>query len=274
MNSIVKPIDHVGSRFLAWLDYIKSIWLMAYLSIRSSFVHQSQGYRTIFGVISAQIYFTGWQAIPLMSMLALSSGTIVILQSSTNLSILGRTEMIGNLMVVIIVRELGPLLTALVVIARSGTAVASELGNMRVNREIEALETMGIDPYSFIIFPRLLGGLISVICLGFYFNLVALMGGFFISRLIHAMPLNFYLDSIASAFSSEDLWLYFIKSSFSGIMIFVIACYHGLQVKQSPHEVPQVTTKAVVNSIIAVVLFNLTVTTIFYLNRLIELGII
>src|SRR6202020_946151 len=92
---------------------------------------------------------------------SLASGSIVILQSSSNLSLLGGGDLLGDLMVAIIVREIAPLLTALIVIARSGTAVASEIGNMRVNREIEALESMGIHPLGFIVFPRLLGGMVS-----------------------------------------------------------------------------------------------------------------
>ena len=121
---------------------------MIYLSIRATLLDQHQGLRTIIGVVSAQIYFTGWQALPLISVLALASGSITILQSSSELSLLGGSEMIGNLLVVIMVREVGPLLTALVVVARSGSAVATEVGNMRANREIEALESIGINPMS------------------------------------------------------------------------------------------------------------------------------
>ena len=138
----------------------------------------AQGFRTILRVTAGQIYFTGWQAIPLISVLALACGGLVILQSGANLTLFGGSQMIGNLLVVIVVRELGPLMTALVVIARSGTAVASEVGNMRANREIEALESMGINPLIFIVFPRVLGGVISVVCLSFYFTLIALIGGF------------------------------------------------------------------------------------------------
>jgi phospholipid/cholesterol/gamma-HCH transport system permease protein len=100
-----------------------------------------------------------------------------------------------------IVREAGPLLVALVVIARSGTAVASEIGNMRANREIEALESMGINPLSFIVFPRVLGGVISVLCLAFYFNVLALVGGFLLTRFIQDMSFSFYTDSLMRGFA-------------------------------------------------------------------------
>ena len=118
-------IDRLGRSITGNLEYTARVLLMVYLSVRATVRDQTQGFRTIFSVISAQIYFTGWQAIPLISVLALASGGVVILQSSSQLNMFGGSQMIGNLLVVIVVRELGPLITALLVIARSGTAVAS-----------------------------------------------------------------------------------------------------------------------------------------------------
>lgn len=267
-------IDRLGARFIDLIVYTARVLLMIYLSGRAALLDQSQGLRTIFSVVSAQIYFTAWQALPLISLLALAAGGVVIIQSSAQLTLLGSWEMIGNLMVIIVVRELAPLMVALVVIARSGTAVASEIGNMRVNREIEALEVMGINPLSFIVFPRLFGGVVSVICLAFYFNIVALFGGFLVSTFVQDMPFAFYLDSLAQSLGYEDVWVFALKNAFGGAIIFTVCCFQGLSVKQSSHEVPQVTTKAVVNSIIYIVVFNLGVTAAVYLKQLMSLGII
>jgi phospholipid/cholesterol/gamma-HCH transport system permease protein len=274
MTFVTNQIDRWGKTVIGQLEYTARVLLMVYLSVRAAMVDQAQGARTIFSVISAQIYFTGFQAMPLISVLALASGGVVILQSSSNLSLLGGSEMIGKLLVVIIVRELGPLMTALVVIARSGTAVASEVGNMRANREIEALESMGINPLSYIVFPRIVGGVLSVVCLAFYYVMIALLGGFLITRLIQDMPFTFYYESLANAFAFEDAGLFVLKNVFSGIIIFIVACEQGLSVKRGPWEVPVVTTQAVVNSIIYVVVFNMSVTTLFYLNQLIKLGVL
>lgn len=271
---MVRQIDDWGSSILQVFTYTLNVLEMIYLSIRATFFDQAQGLRTIFSVVSAQIYFTGFQALPLISVLALASGSIVIMQSQAQLNLLGGAEMIGNLLVVVIVREISPLLTALIVIARSGTAVASEIGNMKVNREIEALEVMGINPLSYVVFPRLVGGIISVLCLAFYFILVALIGGFLVTRLVDDTPFSFYADSLARAFAAEDVLLFILKNSFSGAIIFTVSSYQGLQVQRGPHEVPQVTTKAVVNSVVYVTVFNLIVTTLFYLNQLIKLGLI
>lgn len=258
----------LGRRALGPVEYTLEVFAMIYLSFRAAFFDQAQGLRSVFAVVSAQIFFTGFEALPLISVLAVSSGSIVILQASMSSGLLGGGAAIGSVMVGVIVREIAPLLTALIVIARSGTAVASEIGAMRVNREIEALEAMGIHPLSYVVFPRLVGGIISVICLAIYFVLVAAFGGYLVNNLLHSLPIAFYLDSLARAFSREDVALFLLKNFFSGAIIFVNSCYQGLSVGNSPHEVPQVTTRAVVNSVIYVVMFNLTVTILFYLSKL------
>lgn len=274
MNYFISQIDSVGRYVTRQIEYTFHVLMMVYLSFRATMLDQAQGFRTIVSVISAQIYFTGFQALPIITTLALTTGGILILQAMGNLTLLGGSGMIGNFLVVVLVREVAPLLTALVVIARSGTAVASEVGNMRANREIDALEIMGINPLSFIVFPRVLGGVISVLCLAFYFIVVSLIGGFLITKFLHSMPFVFYTESLLNAFAKEDVLIFILKNSFSGMIIFVVCCYQGLSVKKSPHEVPQATTQAVVNSIIYVTIFNLAVTALVYLGKLKEIGVI
>jgi phospholipid/cholesterol/gamma-HCH transport system permease protein len=274
MQLVLSFIDQIGAKVLFNLKYTFQVLMMAYVAFRTTIFEQSQGLRTVFSVVATQIYFTGWQAVPLISVLAVASGAVVILQSQTQLSFLGGQEMIGNLLVVIVVRELGPLMTALIVIARSGTAVASEVGNMRANREIEALEVLGINPLSYIVFPRMLGGVVSVLCLAFYFNVAALFGGFFVTKLLQDMPLSFYFNSLAQAIEFEDVILFLVKNTFSGVIIFIVSCFQGLSVKRAITEVPIVTTQAVVNSIIYVVVFNMSVTALFYLNKITKMGLL
>ncbi len=269
-----RQLEEWGQLVIRPVVYTVRVLAMIYLAFRAALFDQSRGLRTVISVLSAQIYFTGFQALPLITVLALSSGSIVIMQSASQFSFFGGEGIIGDLMVMVIVREIAPLLTALIVIARSGTAVASEIGNMRVNREILALEAMGIHPYSYIVFPRLMGGVVSVLCLAFYYIFISLLGGYLVTRLLHDMPFGFYAEKLAAAFAFEDVALFLLKNTFSGLIIFTVSCHQGLMVKQSPHEVPQVATRAVVNSIIYVVFFNLLVTTLFYLNQLLRIGVL
>lgn len=271
---MVTYIDRLGNSIVRQILFIYEIFLIGYLSLRATLFGLHQGWRTLFGVISAQIYFTGYQALPLITFMALGCGALVAFQSTMQVTLLGDVNLVGNFMITVIVREIGPLLTALFVIARSGTAVASELGAMRVNKEIQALQTMGINPLSFIVFPRLVGGIISVMCLAFYFMLFAMVGGFLLCHFLQNIPLEVYVNSLARAFAIGDLWIFIFKNMFSGTTIFLISCYQGLQVKNSLHEIPQVTTLAVVRSVIYVLGFNIIVSFLFYLHKFKEMGLL
>ena len=258
-----------GRWFIAQIEFGWRLWATAYLSFRATLLQKYQGLRQVIEVVAAQIYFTGVQALPLVCGLAVVTGGLVLLQGVFNLQMFGGANWLGQILVVIIVRELGPLLTALVVIARSGTAIASEVGNMRANREIEALEAMGIHPLSYIVFPRLIGGVVSLVCLTFFFIVSALAGGYLVTLFAVDLSLSFYFESLANSLSFADGFLFLLKTTVSGVMIFMIASLCGLSVQRSPTEVPVATTQAVVRSIMAVVIFHFSVSVLYYM---IELG--
>jgi phospholipid/cholesterol/gamma-HCH transport system permease protein len=267
-------VDQIGSKIFYNIQYTYQLFLLTYLSFRSTLIGKTQGWRTLYGVISAQIYFTGWQAMPLIAFLGTGAGALVALQSIMQMTFLGGIDYVGRFMVMVVVRELGPLLTALIVIARSGTAVASELGSMQVNKEIDALQAMGINPLSFVIFPRLVGGVISVICLAFYFVMFATLSGAVLCRLVKGMPFDMYFTSLSQAAGMSDVFVFLLKNLIGGLMIFAVCCYQGLQVQRSPHEIPQVTTKAVVKSTVYVLVFNVILTLYFYLDYITSFGIL
>lgn len=267
--------DSLGKQLFNFGRYLLSLVSLVYASSKISLKRMREySFFEVLKVIFNQIYFTGFQALPIMSMLAVITGSLVIIQSNAQLTKVGGGNMLGNLLVVLIIRELGPLITALVVIARSGTAIASELGNMKVNSEIQALESMAINPLSYIVFPRLVGGIVSLVCLAFYFCFVALFGGYIVSNLLQSISFSYYMNSIALSISALDVVLFLVKNILSGAIIFSVCCYQGLQVKQSFTEVPQVTTKAVVDSIVYTVGFNALISLSLYLQNLRQLGIL
>jgi len=274
MRLATSTVDYFGRHLLRALEYSIKIVLMFYVSLRAAFKDRTRNLRAHASVMASQIYFTGFQALPLISVLAMATGSVLILQGSMNFSVFGGAQGIGQFLIASLVREISPLLTAMVVVARSGTAVATELGNMRANREIEALISIGVNPFSHIVFPRLVAGAVSVVCLAFYFSVIALLGGFIMLRFMSDISPYFYFDTLMSSFSRADALIFVLKNSFSGLVIFLVACYQGLSVKSSPHEVPQATTKAVVHSIFFVCVFNMAVTAIFYFSRLKDLGVI
>lgn len=253
-------IDHLGKIVCdAFFDFQGSFKFL-YLTFRSTIPLKWYALKVVLFNMTSQIYFSGVMALPLMTFIALAVGSITVLQTTAQLSVVGPQEVMGNILVVTIVRELGPLLTSLIVIARSGTAVASEVGNMQVNKEIESLRLMSIEPLSYVVFPRIIGGIVSLVCLAFYFNTVALLGGYFVASFVSELTFSFYLDFISHALSPNDFLLNILKNIVGGLLIFSIACEQGFKVKQGPHEVPIATTKSVVHSIIAVVAFNLGIT--------------
>jgi phospholipid/cholesterol/gamma-HCH transport system permease protein len=271
---VVNKIDHWGRSVIESIEYALNVFLMIYLAFRATIFDQAQGLRTIFSVVSAQIYFTGYQALPLITVLALASGSIVIMQSSAQLSLLGSGDMIGRLLVMVIVREIAPLLTALVVIARVGHGRGIRARQHESQQRDRGSQCHGDQPAKLHRVSAFAGRGHKCALLSFYYICISLIGGFVVTKIMHDMPFAFYADSLAKAFTSQDVMLFLAKNTFSGLIIFIICCYQGLLVKLGPHEVPQVTTKAVVNSIIYVVVFNLGVTTWFYLNQLVQLGVL
>jgi phospholipid/cholesterol/gamma-HCH transport system permease protein len=262
-------VDHIGKKFCDSFRDLKEIFVFIYLAFRLTLPLKWNSFKTILFNVVSQIYFTGFLALPLMTFIALAVGSITVLQTSAQLSVFGSPEMMGNILVVAIVRELGPLLTSLIVIARSGTAVASELGNMQVNKELDSLRVMSIEPISYVVFPRILGGIISLLCLAFYFNTIALLGGFFVASFVSDLTFVFYVDVISQAIGPYDFSFNILKNVISGFIIFTIACDQGFKVKNGPHEVPVATTNSVVYSIMTVVAFNLGLTVFIFAKDLV-----
>lgn len=251
-------MDGIGKFVFDWVGYLRDMCVFVYLSFRGVGQIKVRNLKPIFSTLISQIYFTGVNALPIITFMAIATGSIIMLQSTAQLSLFGSEEMMGNILIVTIIRELGPLLTAFTVIARSGSAVATELGYMQVHREVEALRAMSIEPMSFLVFPRILGGVISLICLAFYFNIIALGTGYIVGASVSDLSLSFYLETLSQALTPQAFMVNFIKNALSGLLIFSIATYHGLKVSGAPHEVPIASTSAVVNSIMAVMAFNLS----------------
>jgi phospholipid/cholesterol/gamma-HCH transport system permease protein len=257
----------VGREFLKNLDMAKGISLFFYLATRSTMRLSRQQLKPLLFTIISQIYFTGRMAIPIVVFVASIVGALTVIQANMHSQILGSTEVMGQILVIAIIREIGPLVTALLIIARSGTAVASELGNMIVNKEIDALRSLAIDPMAYIVFPRLLSGIISLICLAFFFNTSAFLSGFVVSSWMQDLSLNEYIFSLSNALSLQDLAMNTLKNALSGLLIFGVCSYKGLSEKVGPHEVPISTTEAVVLSLMLVISVHFALSLLSYMGE-------
>ncbi|MCK6499714.1 MAG: ABC transporter permease, partial [Nitrospira sp.] len=212
-----------------------------------------------------QVLFTGVDALPVTTVIALLLGIIIITQAGTQLPRLGAGGLVGSIIVVTVIRELGPLLTAFIVVGRSGTAIATELGNMSVTREVMALRLMGIPISRFVIMPRIVGMVLSMICLTLYFDVVAVLGGYLVANAELTIPLSAFLDGVVKALSSTDVVLTVLKGVGFGAAVAAVCCRHGLAVGSSFTEVPQQTTRAMINSIVLCLVIDVLITVPLYL---------
>jgi phospholipid/cholesterol/gamma-HCH transport system permease protein len=216
------------------------------------------------GQAKLQIRFTGLDALWLVCGTALLLGAVTLIQAFSQLSGLGAENYIGVLMVLIIVRELGPLLTAVLVIGRSSTAIAAELGAMQLNSEVDALAAHGINPYQYLLLPRWLGVMVSVFALVVFFDATALAGGFLVAKLKYGVTFGFFMDSVRQTLSNRDFVATLLKIlCFTGAITFH-ACHFGLRIQRSQTEIPQAVTKSVVSALVAVFCMDGLITALFY----------
>lgn len=202
-------------------------------------------------MIRGEIQRAGVRLLPMVSVLAMALGLVVIGQTVALLSRVGATNFAGLVMVTVIVRELGPLVTALLVLTRVGTAIVIELGTMRAMGEVEALEALGIDPVHYLVVPRVIGLALSIFSLTVYLILMALGSGYLFAFL-QDVPLTpgEYFNQLAVALRWQDFLLLALKSCSFGAVIAVVCCYHGLARPLRLEEVSRVTTDAVVQAIL------------------------
>ena len=199
----------------------------------------------------------GLRLLPMFLFMAAALGLVVIGQTVSWLAPVGAIDFLGTVMVIVVVRELGPLATAMLVLARIGTANVIELGTARAMGEVEALEALGIDPIHYLVVPRVIGMALGVFALTVYLILGALLSGY-LWAFVQDVPLRpgDYFRQLASALSGLDFVLLAVKTLAFGSIIALVTCYHGLAQPLRLEEVSRATVAAVAQSIIACVLID------------------
>lgn len=218
-----------------------------------------------FRVFVLQVLFTAVEALGIVAFIALALGALIIVQGHTLLPKFGQGKLLYSVLVIVITRELGPLLTAFIIIARSGTAIATELGNMVISHEIEAYVSVGIDPVAYLVVPRILGVTVSMVLLMIYFNFFGLIGSFLLTQLVQATPFREYLDNLLAAMTTADIFSSLIKAVVFGFIVSFVAVYQGFKVRLSSTEVPQIAIKAVGQGFVLCILADAMITLIYYL---------
>lgn len=241
--------------------YTGTISLILYSVI--NYFKEKKGKNIIRNIIIMQIYFTGNMALKIITVVAFAIGSVTILQLFTQLSKVGALEYVGTILNIVIIRELSPLFTALIVISRSGTAIAAEIGTMMINDEVNALEIIGIDTLRYIVFPRIAGMVISMVLLTIYFNAIGILGGMLVGILYGGISFDMFIQYVMNSITIMDIFASLLKSAVFGVFTATISVFYGFQAYVSTH-VPQVTTKAVVSSIFAMFFWEVIINLVFF----------
>ena len=213
--------------------------------------------------VNRQILYTGVEAFWLVGTIAFLCGSAIVLVAMLNMPKLGVGEYFGNILVIVVVGELGPFVTSLVVVGRSGSALAAYIGTMRISREVDALEVMGIDPLQFIVQPAFVGIVASVICLNIYFILIAVFGGLVVAQFAAGLPFGIFFDKILEALQFRDAAFSLLKSVAFGLIIALMSSYHGLRVR-NVRMLPIAALNAVVGSMFFTLAVNLLLSFGYY----------
>ena len=226
------------------------------------FIHHPMVGRSLVRRITLeQLYFTAVQALPIIIPIGLLLGSVLIIQFTKAADQLD----LGKTTVIIIIRELGPVLTALIVILRSATAVTIETAYMTVLHEIQALEMAGIDPLWIVCWPRLIGITAAILSLFVVFDLIAIVGGNLVVWLVTDIPVANLLQQIAKAITGGDIVVGIVKAIFFGITITVTCLYYGMRTERLITGIPVATSKAAVQCFFYCLVINVMISALFYI---------
>lgn len=238
--------------------------LIARLGLANYFPWERGHRREFFRNLLLQIYFTFVQSIMMIAVLGIGSGVAIALQANFGLALLGNNNQLGKVLVFIVFREVTPLVSAMLIIARSGTAIAAEMATIKFQQEIEALNIMGINVYHYILAPRILAAMVSLTCMSITFLGFALLGGWIGANISSYFPLSQYLTSVAQAIRPADFLFFILKTVIIGGVIANTCLQRGLSLKAAPFEVPIVTNRAVVDSLTFAMGIHFTLSIIYY----------
>jgi phospholipid/cholesterol/gamma-HCH transport system permease protein len=248
-----------GRRAIDALIFLGEVSLLVARAFRELPTFFGRGFRPVHRVLLKQVYFTGVQAWAVIVVLFSLIGTLIISQIISYAGVEG-ASLTGKVLVWIVVRELGPLLTAIIVVARSGTAIATELASMRIGGEIDILESMGIPAARYLIMPRILGAAAAVVALALYAEVVAVAGGFLVGSLAWGISLEQYNQGIVPFLTIREIGVSVFKSFAFGLIIAGACCRQGLSVEGGATQIPIAATKGVMRSLLLVFLFDAVVT--------------
>ncbi len=250
----IRSLEFLGRHAVLFLrDVIRDLAFLGRMSVTS--VRGLTSWRRLRPIsIARHVYDTGITAIPIVALIAFLISVIVAYMGAQELRNFGAVIYVVDLVTVGVLRELGVLLTSIIVAGRSGSAFAAEIGSMKLNEEVDALYATGVDPFEVLVLPRVLGLVIALPLLTVIADIIGLTGGALLCRLLLDIPLTQYVTRMHEAIAATTFWVGVIKAPVFAVVIALAGCYRGLQVQDSSRELGRLTTLAVVQAIFLVIL--------------------
>jgi phospholipid/cholesterol/gamma-HCH transport system permease protein len=250
-------INFIGRGLIRFVSSLHALGAFALISLGVLVSKFGAARSVVYPIAVTHLARSGLRLLPMILFLSLALGLVIIGQTVSLLSRVGATQFLGTVMTAVVVRELGPLLTALIVLARAGTANVVDLGTARALGEVEALEVMGIDPIHYLVVPRMIGMALGVFALTVYLMLGALASGY-LWAFLQDVPLTpgDYFRQLAASLRWIDFAVLGAKTFMFGISIAIVTCYHGLARMLRLEEVSRATVRAVSQTVIVCVLID------------------
>lgn len=243
----IRAIEYVGTVVKEPIEKIGHIIMLFYSTLKWLF-------KPPFEIknILKQMVEIGVNSLPVVLITAVFTGMVLALQSYTGFKRFGAEGIVGSVVALSMTRELGPVLTALIVTGRAGAAMAAELGTMRVTEQIDALETLATNPIKYLIVPRFVSGLIMLPFLTIIADIVGIIGGYFVTVVLLKTSVTTYMRMTWDYLKMQDIYNGLIKACFFGAALSVICCYKGFYAKGGAEGVGKATTGAVVLSFMTI----------------------
>ncbi len=262
---LLYPIAVVGRRIIGILDHTGEVLYLLTDTVRWMIRGMcNRKYRLGKNAIISQVCRIGVQSIFIVALVSGAVGLILALQLSPPLDDFGQRDKVANIIAVAVLRELGPLIGAIVLTGFAGASIAAEIGTMVVSEEIEALEASALNPIRFLVVPRLIAATLSMTALGVISSFCSIVAALLISITMLGIPYETYMDNMLTQAKQVDFLTGVVKGGVFGTLIGIIACSNGLKVSGGAAGVGRATTYTVVECIVAIVAADLIFTAIFF----------
>ncbi|HOK56776.1 MAG TPA: ABC transporter permease [bacterium] len=253
-----KFLENLGEKFLFLINYIGSVSILIFSSTKkiTKFKKKEDILKFILEIGNESLFLVG--------IISLFTGMVLVMETVHTLKKFGAEMYSGGLVTISMIRELGPVLIALIIAGRIGASIAAEIGVMKITEQIDALEVMAVDPVVYLVTPRVIAGIISLPCLFILSFFISIIGGFFVGVFMVGIPSGIYLYQSFKYVNIKDFLIGLLKVVVFAVIIVNVSSYEGLNAYGGAEGVGRASTNAVVSSFFLIILANLIITGLFY----------